>query len=190
MTSSLLWALAYAHQLKNAGRKDVSLTLVYPRKVPHIFPACSVKQALGLDQSNVTWSGEVYHEYLAWSRIPPDAAAQRVPFRDIESHINTIYPIFGKAIGRTLTTTLEVLRARLFPNDGADDFPWLSVKCVRNAKDLGELFAGSRREVVFTMAMAFLTLTSRRWDDQDTRVVLNTFAGEHATLPASVSTDA
>ncbi|KAL9079482.1 MAG: hypothetical protein Q9157_001645 [Trypethelium eluteriae] len=176
LTGSLLWALARANWLRNHRTRETTLLLIDTSKVEEIFQTREVKCSLGLGHVNVRCFNEIDHEYLAWRRIPKDAIIGRILFRALKNYLNTIYPILRRTDReKKFMVCLNLLRERFCQS--VDLVEPVSPADVETAKTLGQLLANSNEGQDFLVAMAFLTLMPRTWDDRERRLIALNFEG-------------
>lgn len=99
LTTSLLWALNYAHYLLSRGFQDVQIILIngFKLSTSHGYPATTLVKFLDVQKNRRHWHDDPYHEYLVFGGIPERAIVSTVNFdNELVSMINNLLPGFDQ----------------------------------------------------------------------------------------------
>ncbi|KAH7109529.1 hypothetical protein EDB81DRAFT_426580 [Dactylonectria macrodidyma] len=182
-TGSLLWALTYARfQLIKKRATCVELYLVDTLKLPRdvwIFPAAILARILDIKPKGVPWHDDPYHHYLLFGCLPRDdnAVVGRILFKGIPSEFNALVPGFDYPDSHErLNASLDRMILMGFSWSAGTQITANDISIARRAAD--ELILPIKdKDVHFQIAMMFLSLRKRKWDQSGFQKLRDAFEG-------------
>jgi len=173
LTGSLLWALNYAYWLRRQRYEGIQIFLVDIWKIPvdRFYPAQFLAEYLDVPPLNMPWHDDPYHEYFVFGGVPSSAilgSSDLLPWVAIGMH--TLLPALDD-IHRNEGLLQSLHRLQMGWIDGSG---WLlegdrhiSRKAIAYAYEITDSFLRySDKEFRFPIAMMFLSLRRRDWDEE------------------------
>jgi hypothetical protein len=172
LTSSLLWALNYAHWLLSLGEAEVNIVLLdaWSALTDHIYPAKSLAAWLKVAPLGVAWHDDPYHEYFVFGDYPRHAILGSITLESaVDRDLNTLLPGFSTL--DPAERLYESLR-RFQTWTGFFDTPVEPVRITND--DLWAALVVSSKfirtpnpDIQFQLTMMFLALCKRDWYQPD-----------------------
>jgi len=183
LTGSLLWALTYADWLRRQRYKAIQIFLVDTWKIPEdkFYPARFLAAYLEVPVLNIPWHDDPYHEYFAFGGVPSDTIVGHVDLPWAAKWMHTLLPAL-----RQLRLNEGLLRSHYWLRMGWTDILGRPVKGARVTYDdiadacvIADKFLcyPDNKDFRFPIAMMFLSLRKRNWDEEAWVKIRSAFKG-------------